>query len=373
MRRILLAIVVLIATNISALAQSTINPGTPQNSFTLATLTVGNGTTFSVPQGRGMIFTWQITFAVAPTSITVLLQGSLDNSSFFTLDSSAVIAGDIKYFGPAAPRFVRCRIDAVVAGAGDDLTCSINILGFNNATAFSGGILSSSLVLQTGCTALSLYFAGDSNNGICSAGADKIDFYNAGLGYFAIHTGILKLRTNAWLGWTGGETSAAIDTRFYRTGGNTITFDNGASGAAIFSVNGSVVATSLTVAATAWFRSLAEGKLDITNTANTRKLSEQFTGIPTCTTNCGTTPTVTGIDSSFKVVMGTTPASGFLITFNGTWPAIPQCMGVMALAGMVIGKLPLTLVTTTTTLTVVTNGTAPSTADVYHFRCSAGQ
>ena len=41
----------------------------------------------------------------------------------------------------------------------------------------------------------------------------------------------------------------------------------------------------------------------------------------------------------------------------------------MAKAGMVVGKLPLTVVTTTTTITVVTNGTAPAVTDKYHFHC----
>ena len=73
--------------------------------------------------------------------------------------------------------------------------------------------------------------------------------------------------------------------------------------------------------------------------------------------------------------MGATgvPASGFVITFNDTWTTAPQCTGSMALAGMVVGKLPLTLVTAATTLTVVTNGTAPATSDVYKFICRGGQ
>lgn len=96
---------------------------------------------------------------------------------------------------------------------------------------------------------------------------------------------------------------------------------------------------------------------------------------PTCTSNCGTSPTVVGTDSEFTVTMGSSgsPASGFVITFNGTWPSNPQCVGAMAKAGMAVGKLPLTLVTSTTTLTVVTNGTAPATTDIYNFICRAGR
>lgn len=97
----------------------------------------------------------------------------------------------------------------------------------------------------------------------------------------------------------------------------------------------------------------------------------------TCATNCGTSPTLTGNNSSFTLTMGATgsPASGFVVTFDtdGAFTAAPQCVGSMALAGMVVGKLPLTLVTTTTTLTVVTNGTAPANGDKYHFICTLGK
>jgi hypothetical protein len=118
----------------------------------------------------------------------------------------------------------------------------------------------------------------------------------------------------------------------------------------------------------------AAGQPDWSSSAGVRMGSTQTTD-PTCTANCGTSPTVTGTDSEFTVLMGASgsPASGFVITFNGTWAAAPQCTGAMAKAGMAVGKLPLTLVTTTTTLTVVTNGTAPATTDLYHFVCRGGR
>jgi hypothetical protein len=41
----------------------------------------------------------------------------------------------------------------------------------------------------------------------------------------------------------------------------------------------------------------------------------------------------------------------------------------MALAGMAVGKLPMVIVSTTTTITVTTNGVAPATSDKYYFQC----
>lgn len=92
---------------------------------------------------------------------------------------------------------------------------------------------------------------------------------------------------------------------------------------------------------------------------------------PTCTTNCGTSPSVAGTDSAMIVTMGATgsPASGWVVTFNGTWAAAPACSVQMAKAGMVVGKQALTAVSTTTTLTVVTNGTAPANTDIYAVQC----
>lgn len=93
---------------------------------------------------------------------------------------------------------------------------------------------------------------------------------------------------------------------------------------------------------------------------------------PTCSANCGTSPSVTGTDSAMTVTMGSSgsPASGWVVTFNGTWATAPACTVQMAKAGMVVGKLALTAVTTTTTVTVVTNGTAPATTDMYHILCT---
>jgi hypothetical protein len=92
---------------------------------------------------------------------------------------------------------------------------------------------------------------------------------------------------------------------------------------------------------------------------------------PTCTTNCGTSPAVAGSDTAGTVTMGSSgvPATGWVVTFNGTWATAPACTVQMALSGMVSGKLPLTVVTTTTTFTVQTNGTAPSVSDKYHYIC----
>lgn len=95
------------------------------------------------------------------------------------------------------------------------------------------------------------------------------------------------------------------------------------------------------------------------------------TTAPTCTSNCGTSPSVTGGDTAGIVTMGATgaPASGWVVTFNGTWAAAPSCVVQSALSSMVVGKMPIAVQTSTTTLTVTTNGTAPANSDKYSYIC----
>lgn len=123
-----------------------------------------------------------------------------------------------------------------------------------------------------------------------------------------------------------------------------------------------------------WTSGSAKVLLKGTGTGATQLAATQTTA-PTCSSNCGTSPSIAGTDTFMTVTMGATgvPASGWVVTFNGTWAAAPSCVVQMAKAGMVVGKQVLTAVTTTTTLTAVTNGTAPANGDVYHIHCGGLQ
>lgn len=123
--------------------------------------------------------------------------------------------------------------------------------------------------------------------------------------------------------------------------------------------------------ATTYFQINSNGNLLVKSAAVIGTTNATAIAVPVCTTNCGTSPSVVGSDSAMIVTMGASgsPASGFIITFNGTWSAAPACTGAMAKTGMANTKLPLTIVTSTTTITVVTNGAAPANSDVYAFTC----
>lgn len=104
------------------------------------------------------------------------------------------------------------------------------------------------------------------------------------------------------------------------------------------------------------------------------QLATAQTTAPTCTTNCGSPGNVcVGSDSDMVCTMGTTPASAFVVVFNGTWSAAPACLVQSALTSMVVGKMPIAVQTTTGQLTVTTNGTAPVAADKYAIHCRGTQ
>lgn len=153
---------------------------------------------------------------------------------------------------------------------------------------------------------------------------------------------------------------------------------NGATFSAPSAIGGGIPAAgtfttligSISVMSALYRSTVAKVLLQGTGTGPTQISSMQTTP-PTCTSNCGTSPSVAGSDSDMRVTMGASgsPASGFVITFNGTWAAAPVCSATMATTGMVVGKLALTVVTTTTTITIVTNGTAPANSDTYAIMC----
>lgn len=90
---------------------------------------------------------------------------------------------------------------------------------------------------------------------------------------------------------------------------------------------------------------------------------------PTCSTNCGASPTVAGGDSAGIVTFGAGAASGWVLTFASTWGVAPSCVVSPAKSDMAGTKLPLAVVTTAATMTVITNSAAPDAADLYAYHC----
>lgn len=358
-------------------AQSALGVGLSNTIFN-ATATVTSGTSYAVPSARAMILTWVVDYASAPASITLAIQGSNNNVAWFdlaTTSSTSDVGGNI---GPTSIKFVRVNISAVAGGTGTSVT--IVPQGFNNPAVYTGGVLSTSLLIADGTGAApSLAFASSPTWGISKSSTWGIAF-GIGAQQLAVDSLGPVMGSGASLRWAVDSlvNTSAYDIKLARTGAKILTMDDGVGGAASFTTTGSFNAGAS--GNVAWsgrtiLRSLGTGLLRALNNAESRSLDFQAVDTPTCTTSCGTSPTASGVGSSFDIVMGASgvPASPFTITFATAWAAAPQCVASMGTTGMVVGKLPLTIVTTTTTAVIVTNGTAPAVNDRYHFKCSLGQ
>ncbi len=76
---------------------------------------IQNGTSFALP-ARSSQLTWQTIFGTAPASVTNLLQLSLDNSNWATIDTSTSTAGEIRTV-QVNGGWVRARQSAVSGGS----------------------------------------------------------------------------------------------------------------------------------------------------------------------------------------------------------------------------------------------------------------
>jgi hypothetical protein len=101
-----------------------INRGVPL--LLVDNVAVGVGVTssvFALPSGAGTIV-WQTFFGTAPGSTTIDLEFSLDNVHWDPVDSTTVVAGEVRTFSTVGGRFVRAKMSAVAGGT----TFSVEIL-----------------------------------------------------------------------------------------------------------------------------------------------------------------------------------------------------------------------------------------------------
>jgi len=112
----------------SSYAQVGISPGKTESPFNGQDLTaaLGASTYYSLAVGnKGVnVLTWQTIYSAAPTTVTVLLEGSTDCNTFTTIDTSSNNAGEIRtLYG--SWKCVRLNNSAVTGGAGKTLTGKI--------------------------------------------------------------------------------------------------------------------------------------------------------------------------------------------------------------------------------------------------------
>lgn len=160
-------------------AQALLSPGVSANTFTAATGTGVAGTPYALTQGYSPTISWTITTVGGPSAITVSLQGSQDNLSWFDLDTSTNTAGEIRYLNPIALKFVRGFITTRTGGTNITISLLAN-RGFNNVA--SGGLLTTGISVPVSCaTGLFGYsFNADLDTKICSDAANTIKVVTGG-------------------------------------------------------------------------------------------------------------------------------------------------------------------------------------------------
>jgi hypothetical protein len=149
------------------------------------------GTAFATPGNPASMITWTTAFASAPASVTILLQGSLDSSTYYTLDTSTNVNGEIRSITTAA-KFFRCFISA--KSGGGNTTCSAVTKTQPTSTAglFLGGTVTAPMLFSDGTAAApSIAAASSPTNGFYFNAADATWTYStAGNARMAFTTGI---------------------------------------------------------------------------------------------------------------------------------------------------------------------------------------
>lgn len=90
------------------------HPSIAERLLNAVVATVGAGTAFGVPAIAAQT-TWQTVFGTAPTSCTIQLQISMDNTNWSTVDTSTSTTGEARTVQFNAP-LVRANINAIVGG-----------------------------------------------------------------------------------------------------------------------------------------------------------------------------------------------------------------------------------------------------------------
>lgn len=125
---IIAGICLLIAPYNAHATATTLDPGSIVSSISAGSLAsaIGAGTEYALllgPKGTPVI-TWQTVYSAAPSTVTVLLEGSLDGSNWVTLSTSTVASGESKTV-TGSYKFIRANNSAVTGGTGKTLTVNI--------------------------------------------------------------------------------------------------------------------------------------------------------------------------------------------------------------------------------------------------------
>lgn len=235
MKRIAIVLAVLALCSSGIQAQQSMSFGISRTSLSAVSGGAGTvGTAFAAPPGGdAALITWTASYSAPPASVTMLLEASLNNSTWFTLDSSTAVGGEIRVIASSA-NFYRCNISAVSGAV--NKTCSFVLRRTNSATqgsTFAGNVTAGGEFLASnGTAALPSYsFTSEPGLGWYRGSTGWLGFANdngTSLNPASFGPSSLLLGSTYALGWNNVTTTlgGAPDLTLRRSGAGTLLLGN---------------------------------------------------------------------------------------------------------------------------------------------------
>jgi hypothetical protein len=203
-----------------------------------------NGTSYAIPAQDTSAITWTVKFATAPSAVSIILQGSLNNSDWYTLDTSTSTAGEIRVVATSAV-FIRARISSKTGGGNTTVQIvlkdgSVAVLGTGNAPCLNcnntwtgSNTFTQPVLFADGSAASpSISFLNDTDKGLYSITSGWFGWSGSGSVSGALGSGGIRLLETNSLGWSSNPGISNPDLLLVRDAANILALRNSTNGQA---------------------------------------------------------------------------------------------------------------------------------------------
>lgn len=90
-----------------------------------AVTATGAGTAFEIQEETASGMTWTVIVTGAPSVTTTNLEGSLDATNWFTLDTSATLTSEMRHVVNKDVKHLRCNLATLTGGSSPTVSCRI--------------------------------------------------------------------------------------------------------------------------------------------------------------------------------------------------------------------------------------------------------
>lgn len=229
MRKLALSTLIVLLSLITISTQTLVNYGESNTSLSTSLTTAVSGSSFSIPSTYAYIVTWTVlSDGSAESSI---LEGSMDNSAWNTVDTQTGATGGSKNFGFTGYRFL--RVSQVSRTGGTTTSGSFVVArGFINSSSganLSSLALTGPLSLSDGTINVpSFTYSSQADLGFYRAGSSDIRIAASGLDQFRLSGGNVVVKATGTLGF-GSSGVTAADVIFGRVGTGIVSLANGSA------------------------------------------------------------------------------------------------------------------------------------------------